>query len=158
MDKVQPTPAQLMEISLRMQGIGVPVNIMEQILETYAVFRRKRGKFSLSDACQIQYKYEQKYPRKPPVNASEEKEQETTIPLLPKGKDLGSVYLGPGEKGLVEIQAKEHPEDYAEQRCEKCCLRHTAYCIQMKCGYVEGTQIEETSDTKIYYQIVRPWK
>lgn len=155
MNKIKSTPAQLMELALRMQGIGVPVNIMEQILETYSVYRRKRGKFSVSDACQIQYKYERKYPRKPPVNASEEKEQETIIPLLPKGKDLGSVYLAPGGKGLVEIEAKEHPEDYVEQRCEKCCLRHTAYCIQMKCGYVEEEEII-SSDTKIYYQIVRP--
>ena len=149
MDKVQPTPAQLMEISLRMQGIGVPVNIMEQILETYAVFRRKRGKFSLSDACQIQYKYEQKYPRKPPVNASEEKEQKTTIPLLPKGADLCSVYLGPGEKGLVEIQAKLLGEGLVSERCAKCALLHTAYCLQMECTqpHPEGKVL--------YYQIVR---
>lgn len=152
MDKIQSTPAQHMEMALRMQGIGVPVHIMEQILETYAIYRRKRGKFSLSDAAQMQYMFQQKYPEKQPVNKSQEKEQdkpvEKHLPVLEPDGDMGSVYLAPGDKRLVVIEAKTTDEPDGV-RCKKCVLLHTVYCLQMKCSF------DENNKTNLIYQITR---
>ena len=50
-----------LRIALNLQNIGCDKEIADRIIETYEVILKKGGKFSVSDAVDIQYKLDKKY-------------------------------------------------------------------------------------------------
>ena len=50
-----------LRIALALQHIGVSNETADRIIETYEAVLKKGGKFSVSDAVNIQYKLDKKY-------------------------------------------------------------------------------------------------
>ena len=55
---------QYFRIALALQNIGIDNEMSDRIIETFEVVKQMKGKFSVKDACEIQYRMDKKYSQK----------------------------------------------------------------------------------------------